>query len=71
MDAKERVVFQEARQGGPVVDDVLSEVEELVQVEVDDGRVEMDVPPRPGQHGELRHLRIEEEGGDLRAKLEW
>jgi hypothetical protein len=33
--------------------------------------VEMDVPPRPGHHGELRHLRIEEEGGDLRAKLEW
>jgi hypothetical protein len=63
-------LVQEPGDGVLVVEVDLLKVEEVVEVDADDGRVVVDVAPRPGEGGELDGLLEREQGGDLRAELE-
>jgi hypothetical protein len=66
---EERLLVEDAGHGVHLVEvDVLEE--EIVDVDLDDGRVVVDVASRPGQHRELDDMPVSEEGGVTRAELE-
>jgi hypothetical protein len=69
-EAEDRALVEDAGEGAVRAEDVVLQVDELVEAELDDGRVVVDVAPRSGQRRQLDDLPEREGGDDLHAELE-